>query len=70
MTLFNVVLIVAANHVISKIQADTPEEASDIALNQGEPQLCHHCSDKYDLSDCYKTVAINQETEEEFEFNL
>ena len=62
MKTYSVVLTVDASIVV-KVEADSEEEAKDLASDIAEaPSICHHCSRKVQFGDVLETVEVIEVT--------
>ena len=68
MSKYSVSLIFSADSGVD-IEADSPEEAAELAYNSNEasPSLCHQCARDVNLGDCIRTIVYDENGAEVFD---
>lgn len=68
MSKFSVSLVFSADSGLD-VEADSPEEAAEIAYNSNEanPSLCHECAGEVNLGDCIRVIVHDENDKEVFD---
>ena len=61
MSKYQVSIIIAASNGI-EVEADSPEEAAEIAYRHDKafPMLCHHCAREVEIGDTYNVIVYDE----------